>query len=439
MNSENNNNNDVQVIDFSGMNVGPTPQPVNTDPMMGQTQVIPVQSTEPVNNEVPVLDVSGLQNFGEPAVENANVTNVNPPVENNPLPTEPAPSENVSVEAPIENNGNQSMINPEPVNTSNDVSNISYDNNDAYNEFADKKPAKKGNKFVTILLVLLVLLVAGVALWYFCIYKNTGVGVAKSNGNTIKALDVSLELGDPIPTTITTYINRDLKQTEYKLITNKINNNKIGDYEFSVTYNNETYTGTCHVRDTKGPELVINNVISKDLSNITVNNFVTSCDDISECELSFVDEDVLNNITEKGTYDIKIKASDTAGNNTILTATLTFDASSEVNMLTCVKNTNSKDYPTAKLVYSNVLNYDANDELKTLTETKTYSFDVQADYDKFKQENPDVGTFDDTKLTCVIEKNYSVSDLAKDNNKKLIPINKTKTNDFFKGNGYTCK
>lgn len=444
MNSDNNNNNsnDIQVIDFSGMNVGPTPQNQSTNTMMDQAQVIPQQPTEIFNNQAPSLEVP----VGEQATPTApsmdaqvgDSTVSSAPVDSNPLPSSEAESVNTVSEEPIVDNGNQTMVNPEPM-TGTDVSNISYENKDAYNEFADKKPAKKGNKLTTILLIFLVLLVAGVALWYFCIYKNTGSVVGgSSNNNAIKALDVNLELGDPIPTTITTYINRDLKQTEYKLITSKINNNEIGDYEFSVTYNNETYTGTCHVQDTKGPQLVINNVISKDLQSLQVNSFVSSCEDISGCELSFADPNVLSNINEKGTYDIDIKAVDTAGNSTVLTASLSYDPSANINRLSCTKDGAYKKFPTANLKATYVLNFDENDKLDTINYTKDYVFTNKDDFSKFKDEKVADCEFDDAKLSCLYKKNYTHEEVLNDTSVNDIPSDKTKASKYLEENGYKC-
>ncbi len=391
MNSENNNNEVVTNPISSGDN----------------------PSLEPVNNNEMVIDESNVQtlDFGD-STDNPDAT----------------------LEKTMSINPSMQSMGDLPQEGDN-TSNISYDTKDAYNEFADQPPKKKKFPMVFVLMAVLIIGAACGGYYYFFVYKNA---TAPAGGaSTIELKDVTIELGEEIPTTITTYVNKDLKQTEYKLVTSKINNNKVGDYTYTVTYNNKKYDGKVKVVDSVAPVLTTKDVTTNDISTLNITGFIDSCIDASSCECAYVDASVISNITSDGTYTIDIKAFDEYGNVSTKTAKLVVNKGLVINNVTCSK-TSSTSTEYKSLVYDTVISFDDKNVITNLVENKLYTFNTLDELTLHQKSNTE-GTYDKTNLTLKKVQTFTSSQLASDNTRKSIPTSKTDTIKFFNNIGYTCK
>lgn len=100
-----------------------------------------------------------------------------------------------------------------------------------------------------------------------------------------------------------------------------IDNNKEGNYQVTLKYEDKEYTTNVIVKDTKGPDIVVNNINFYIGGTPKTNEaFVKSIKDASGVkEITY--EGVLD-YTKIGTYELKIKAIDMLGNESVAVATL---------------------------------------------------------------------------------------------------------------------
>ncbi len=122
-----------------------------------------------------------------------------------------------------------------------------------------------------------------------------------------------------------------------KIDYDKVDFNKAGTYNVTIEVYDNDYTVKLEIVDTKAPTLVLRDYYIKTDTEYTANDFVTSCEDNSgsNCIIEFgnvISEDGTvtldySNFTSKGTYEVKIKAIDINGNETVGTAKLVIDNS----------------------------------------------------------------------------------------------------------------
>lgn len=116
---------------------------------------------------------------------------------------------------------------------------------------------------------------------------------------------------------------------------------KVGKYDVTLIINEKNYSTVLNVIDTIMPELTLKNVEIEKNKTYSANDFVKSCSDNSkqDCNISFykdgIDEEGktidYSKFTEKGTYQVKIAATDDSGNQTVKEATLTIGNSNNNN------------------------------------------------------------------------------------------------------------
>lgn len=151
--------------------------------------------------------------------------------------------------------------------------------------------------------------------------------------------------------------NADLKNVKITYPSN-FNNDVLGNYEVTISINNENYTSTLSIVDTEKPELVLKDVNIKVNTTYSVNDFVTSCTDNSgkDCIISFYELAIDENnqkidyasYKEEGKYPIKVSAKDSSGNETVKEATLEitkngFNTPKEDEEITCKYGYNDYD------------------------------------------------------------------------------------------------
>lgn len=96
--------------------------------------------------------------------------------------------------------------------------------------------------------------------------------------------------------------------------------NNMGEYTVTYTCRGKDYTAKVNVVDTTPPELTVHPVATDLVQEITPEMFVENTSDVTEVTVQFKNE---ADWSAEGTYDVEISATDTSGNETVETATLT--------------------------------------------------------------------------------------------------------------------
>lgn len=95
---------------------------------------------------------------------------------------------------------------------------------------------------------------------------------------------------------------------------------KLGDYPVTYTCRGHEYKATVKVEDTTPPSLKVKPYTTDLVEEITPEKFVKEVSDFTETSVSFKDRQTWD---KEGTYDVQIAATDTSGNETVETTTLT--------------------------------------------------------------------------------------------------------------------
>ena len=123
-----------------------------------------------------------------------------------------------------------------------------------------------------------------------------------------KFKNATVELGDTI--SVDDFIRYGLNKN-INLNLDKVDKEKVGEYDVKLKYLLFKYDLKIHINDTKPPLLETKNVYMPLKYEINVNDFVTSVTDKSEVDLSIKD---IPNITEYGDYPITVIAKDAYNN-----------------------------------------------------------------------------------------------------------------------------
>lgn len=315
-------------------------------------------------------------------------------------------------------------------------------NNNANNQQKKKKGMNK-----TLFVVLIIVAIAAVA---FGVYYFLSI----SNKITVKLKDVTIGVGDTLSDNINDYATITGKNSvSCTLNTRNVDTQTIGTYDFTITCGDDKFNGKVNVSDTTAPEVTLNTIYKEVNSTATIDEFVSSCTDPSECTTTFANENTLTNYlaTAGGPYSIEINASDNAGNSSTYTAQLYVtpypirifknceSASSEVVGYNATKTIS--DYlpmgsdDTGALIY-----------LGVSQRIYTYVFSNQEEYNNVIGNKPQVLTFDgktgqttynDEDLTIKIYTDLSLDTL---NNEAggTFPTGYADMDAYYKNLSYTC-
>ena len=142
-------------------------------------------------------------------------------------------------------------------------------------------------------------------------------------------LTVTLELGDKLPIRTAAYvkpgIGTSVNEMQYVLDKHLVNESKVGEYEFTVTFRGTTKTGIVVVQDTTAPKLTVSNKIITEGTNYNAETFVDDCQDWSGCTYSFQDAQTTEKYREAGEYELYVVASDPYNNKTTKKVKLTIE------------------------------------------------------------------------------------------------------------------
>ena len=420
MNEQNQNNlNQGEIL--GNVNPQPTPSvtPVPPTPTEPTPSVAPVPPTlaEPTPSVAPVPQA--------PAEPTPSVAPVPPtPAEPTPsvAPVPPTPAEPTSSVAPMPEAPAEPVATPIPgtedssIPSSNglgngigqepgislgsiggqDVAPINVDDIGAVppKQEKQKKPMNK-----TLFVIIIIVLIAAVA---FGVYYYLNMS---SNSVNVNVKDVTIGVGETLSDDINTYADITGGGTDSCSLNNtNIKPNEIGDYNFTITCGDDTYSGTVHVVDNEAPVAELNVVYTNvGASTPAVEDFITSCsDNASQCNYSFESEDTIQGYLETagGPYNVNITISDDAGNNKNISSAL-YVAPYEIRTIMSCESPE-----TAMESYQGTMT--TNDDLLIGREedvglvymgisrrTYNYTFSNQEDYLSVAGDKPELITFND--------------------------------------------
>lgn len=187
--------------------------------------------------------------------------------------------------------------------------------------------AKKSQNITSIIVLILICLLGGFAYYIY-------------NRKTLKdfqPLPVTVELGDKLPIRTKNYVKPGVGNTvdelKYVLNTKDVDIDEVGEYNFTVTFNNITKTGTIKIVDTTAPDLTVKRVVITEGTTYGPESFVDECIDLSGCNYSFEDSKTTEKYRTPGTYDVYIVATDPYENKTTKKTQLVIEAQGMVKKL----------------------------------------------------------------------------------------------------------
>lgn len=146
-----------------------------------------------------------------------------------------------------------------------------------------------------------------------------------------KALPIEVELGDKLPSSVSTYVKPGIGTTvnemAYKVDTSKVEIDKIGEYQYTLTYKNKTKVGIVKIVDKTPPSLTLRQTVTiTEGQTYTPETFVYECVDYSGCNYSFEDSNTTKKIYKPGKYVVHVIATDAYKNKEMKQANLIIEA-----------------------------------------------------------------------------------------------------------------
>ena len=433
-------------------NVGQTTQPVTPQPSVTPTPATPAS---PVNTNVsPAAPAQPTTPVQAPVTPESSPTTLEQPVTQEPV-AQPIPGTSatpytaatsltgntVGVGTP---NVGQDNLNANGFVEPNKVQNIGQV--PPSNTPTNNKTNKKGmNKTLFIVLIIVAIVAVAFGVYYF---------LSISSKATVNLKEVNIGVGDAVSDNINDYATISGDASSCALNTRNINAQAIGTYSFTITCDGEVYEGTANVVDMIAPVVTLNSAVYKAInSTVTVDEFVESCTDPSNCTTSFTNEATVTNYlsTAGGPYSVEITATDDSGNETIYTSNLYVtpypirlfkdceSPSSEVSGYQATKTT--RDYLPIGYDANNVYSY-----LGVSQRIYTYVFTDESEYLSVIGEKPQTLTFDgitgqaaydDDNQTITIYTDLSVDTLNSEAG-GAFPTTFVEINSYYTNLGYTC-
>ena len=275
--------------DASGSNVPPVPSDIGVQgqvpqPTLEQIQQ-PVPEVSPVNqSESTIVNPAGeIVNMNGPVTDSMPSSGMIPPTGID--PTGVANSNGFVETTKTENIG---TIPPAPENNN------------------EKKPTNK-----VVFIILIVALIAGIA---YGVYYYLSLSKSKV---TVQTKDLTISLGGALssdPRDYATITGTSPNNCVVDILS--VDNHKAGDYEYTLTCNNNSYKGKVTITDTEAPTATMKIVYKKVNSTITAEEFAEKCEDPSNCTMTFADDATVKGYlaTVGGPNNVDVVISDSVGN-----------------------------------------------------------------------------------------------------------------------------
>ena len=271
------------------------------------------------------------------------------------------------------------------------------------------------NFFLTIVLFGIIGCV-GYGVYYF-MYLNNPANFSVKN--------ITLQLGETLPNVPSYYVDlKDISDLDYTLDISGVEQQKIGSYQYSVSYGKTKKFGTINIVDTKYPEIIFNDNLTFNVGEtITKEMIVKECNDPSNCVFELENEIY---ISVPGKIDVSISAKDDLGNTNIYTTQI--ELIEVTYKLICTKSEldnglkylNQDDY---------ILNFNADKNITSNNYTNTKTYFSENLFNEDKQKNPGALIDEENKKITVKNDYLDFNGMT----------NYDEINNYLLENGYECQ
>ncbi len=477
-------NNTLGSTTLGSTSLGPSPMPNQNDnmgpmptPMPNQVGVNPANPT-PLTNDNMANNVNNMSN------QDVNPTTSNLGFNQNPTPTDFNQVNSTTGVSNINQNpmntsydmnqnmNNMSQNNPEPVArpipgtfdnlTSNTVgSNNQYNINSNNNGFVEpirqenigsvpppvdnSKKKKPMNKILFLILILILIGVVAFGVYYF---------LSISNSIKVTPKTVTIGIGSTVPDKLSDYATVTKGDASTcQVNTKNVDSSKIGNYTVTITCGKNTYESKVVVSDITAPTVELTPVFKTVNSTVTVEDFVTSCVDPSNCTTKFANKETVDNYlsTAGGPYSVEIIAEDTAGNSETYKAELYVTSNPILAYTNCSASASQVNNYQASKVITDILPMGYNDQnvlsfLNVARRNIVYTFTSKDEYNEVVKDKSSTitfdgvtgnATYDDNTNTLTIASDLPVATLNSENN-NAFPATYAEIITLYNAKGYTC-
>ncbi len=213
------------------------------------------------------------------------------------------------------------------------------------------------------------------------------------------------------------------------------------EYTFSISCEGNVYRGKVKIVDTVAPRVLLKNVSVGINGEVLAKDFISSCEDKTECSYSFKDEaKVKESLDKEGEYEVEIVAKDTSGNETVAKGKLTVSAAVADIYLICNKELNG---------FTETNKFGLVDSTFSKSTTRIYTFKLSdAEYSGLKESSANTeeityknitgkADFNDTDKTLSLTKTIGYDDLNKEVGSDL-PLAYNELKAFYEDKDYSC-
>lgn len=449
--NELNNQNGLNATSLGAIN--PNVMPSQMPNQVPNPTVIPNQEPESLDAEIaqplPNLN-SGVNNTINNNVNNnvnANVNTVNnmepqaqpiPGTEGTPAPT----FSNLTANTVGINNQNlnNNFVSPQKIDN---IGTIPPTGNEP-----SKKAKKTMNKVLFTLLILI--LIAGVAfgVYYF---------LSQSKKVKLEGKTLNIDIGATLSTNINDYFTI---KTGSSSLCNTVNTKNVdtknpGSYKVTVTCGKDTFESTVIVADKQSPQVSIKPVFKTVNDAISINDFIISCTDASNCTTTFKDEASITNYLSTASdkkITIAINVKDDLNNTKEYNADLYVMPYKLFRFINCEGQSESIQGYKATKTISDILPTGTNEEgspvfMQVARREYKYIFEEEQEYNEVVGKKDAIITFDnntglafysDKDKTLIIDVDLPIETLQSENN-NAFPTSFAEIQNLYKDTkSYSC-
>lgn len=306
----------------------------------------------------------------------------------------------------------------------------------------NQKPVKKGlsKPFIIILVILLIAIIgAGV---YVVLNQTT---LSKPKGSIIINDPITMPLGKELSTNVSDYATiSGFDSTVCSLDLSKVDIKKMGSYDFTVTCGTTSKSGKIVLQDKEAPVVTTKEVVVSPGATITLEDFIVSCDDDSNCSYELADDSksLKEMASTVGVYEFDLIVSDDYNNSTTVQLTLNVTNDAPVKYMYCTPAATDVDNMNATLETSYRYGINAEDGLSQSQKILNYVFKTSDDYlnakDEFEADAGEV-TFLDADFTITVTIDMTAEGLGNEFNVSPFPTNYDDLKEFHLNQGISCK
>ncbi len=185
---------------------------------------------------------------------------------------------------------------------------------------------RRSGKGLLTFFILLILAAAAAAVYYFFIWEDPALNVRSS---------VTIEAGSPLPQASDFLYEQ--KKLEASFVTRFPAGAPYtpGTYNAQLQYGKEVYPISLRVEDTTPPTGILQNVTVNQTKSPDIKDFIVEVSDVTNVDIAYLEEP---DVSSGGDKTVTIVLTDTSGNRTELTATLTVIGDDTAPEITGVKD-----------------------------------------------------------------------------------------------------